>query len=411
MSVLYRAGLEAYRLAIRMAMPFSKKAQAFVRGRENWMSNPRLKELSGRNAVWFHCASLGEFEQGRPVLESIRRHYPQLPIVLTFFSPSGYESRKNYPGADWVTYLPEDTPSQARFWANTLKPKLAIFVKYDFWFHHLDACKKAGIPVCFIACDFPQNHWLFHSLSGSLRKALKHQVDLFLAQNAATLNRLKAIGMKRVEASGDPRVDRVWEVLETTEPPPEIKAFAQYHMVVVAGSTWPGDEEALGIMLQYSSTRIIVAPHETSEARIAGLMKRYQAYGCQRLSNLHPNAKIRVLIIDRVGILSALYRLGHVCWIGGGFGKGIHNTWEAAVYGKPIVFGPNFKRFPEAVAMLENGGAETAQTTAETARLGLTLLSNPEKQQIMGSSNKALAEASRGATNKIMAALKSFLEA
>jgi len=411
MNRVYQAGLGLYRLGIRLAMPFSEKARAFVRGRKNWQKQPKLLEMSGRNAVWFHCASLGEFEQGRPVLESIRKHYPNLPIVLTFFSPSGLKAKKNYSDADWVTYLPEDTPLQANHWVNTLKPKLAIFVKYDFWFHHLEACERNKVPVCFIACDFPNGHWLFHPIARSLRRALMHQVRLFLVQNIATMNLLKAHGMQHVQTTGDPRVDRVWEILETQEPLLEIQEFAQHQSMVVAGSTWPGDEEGLQFLLQHSEAKLIIAPHETSENRINELMKRFESFGCQRLSQFLHSDNTRVLLIDRMGILSSLYRLAHLCWIGGGFGKGLHNTWEAAVYGKPIVFGPNFTRFPEAKSMIEKGGACWASTPTETASIGITVLNSTEKQQKMGSANKAFALESRGATRNIMEALAPFLKA
>jgi 3-deoxy-D-manno-octulosonic-acid transferase len=411
MNSLYRAGVGLYRLGIRLAIPFSEKAKAFVAGRKNWKEHPSLQEMSGRSPIWFHCASLGEFEQGRPVLESIRKHYPNLPIVLTFFSPSGFEAKKNFANADWVTYLPEDTPAQANHWITTLNPRLAIFVKYDFWLYHLKACKKNDIPVCFIACDFPKSHWLFHPLAQSLRNALRHQVRLFLVQNVATMNLLKAHGMPHVQVTGDPRVDRVWEILETKQPPSEIRAFSQNQALVVAGSTWPGDEEGLEFLLQHSKVKVIIAPHETSESRIAELMKRYESFGCQRLSQLRTTETERVLLIDRVGILSSLYGLAHLCWIGGGFGKGIHNTWEAAVYGKPIVFGPKFGRFPEAKSMIERGGASWANSPLETARMGLAILSSQEKQLYMGSANKAFAEESKGATIKIMKALTPFLEA
>lgn len=358
--------------------------------------------------VWMHCASLGEFEQGRPLLEATKLQYPGYKIVLTFFSPSGYEIRKNYTGADLVLYLPMDGPNSAREFVEAINPALVLWVKYEYWYYYLLELKKRNIPVLLISGTFRENQPFFKWYGAFWQKMLHNFDQLFVqTKNAAAL--LAQIDFKQnVTVSGDTRFDRVtaiaaqWEKL--AEP---IEQFCEGHLVIVAGSTWEEDEEELiHYARAYPKIRFIFVPHEVSRIRIHDLEKEfpgallYSSLINRQLSTvIHSN----VLIVDTIGILSRLYRYATIAYVGGGFNEsGIHNILEAAVYGKPVIFGPEYEKFAEAVALVDAGGAFSIESALELEALLNRLLNDSEVLRTAGEISRQYVNANNGATQLIM---------
>ena len=318
-----------------------------------------------------HCASLGEFEQGRPVLESLRNAYPASKIVLTFFSPSGYEVRKQYAGADYVLYLPMDSPVASRQFIRCIRPSLVLWVKYEYWYYYLAALKKDQVPVLLISAIFRNNQPFFKGYGGMWKKMLNSFTHLFV-QTKASAELLATIGFKEVvSVSGDTRFDRVNDLLkESTALPEHIEQFCAGHAVLVAGSTWDDDEaELVHYTKAHPDIRFIVAPHETDRANVLDVQKTFAGsllYSEMEKENNVKPASSNVLIIDRIGLLSRLYKLATVAYIGGGFNSsGIHNILEAAVYGKPVVFGPVYEKFEEARALVKKQAAFSINNALE----------------------------------------------
>ncbi len=365
---LYTFNLWLYLLAIRAASLFNTKAKLWLRGRKGWKHylQSRLKE--DKPTLWFHCASLGEFEQGRPLMERMRRDYPAYRILLTFFSPSGYEVRKNYAGADVVCYLPLDTPSNARAFMDIVKPKAAFFVKYEFWFNTLRELEKRGVPHYLISAIFRADQHFFKSWGGWFRKALQGY-DFIFTQDEESLRLLRNIGIKQAEAAGDTRFDRVAEIAKQAKDISLAATFAgEEKNIVVAGSTWPSDEEYLFPALRgvlSDSWKLIIAPHELGEAHLAAIEKGLQEQAGitsekivrYSLATEDTVGKMRVLVIDNIGMLSSLYRYGRVAYVGGGFGKAVHNTLEAAIWNMPVICGPAHAKFKEIGGLILCGGA------------------------------------------------------
>jgi 3-deoxy-D-manno-octulosonic-acid transferase len=349
-TLVYNIGIRLYRAGVSLAaFTGNAKARLWLEGRQNWREKMRVDA----GVIWIHAASLGEFEQGRPVLEAIHNKYPGSRIVLTFFSPSGYEVRKNYPVADHIFYLPLDTKQNAKDFIAILQPKLAIFIKYEFWYHYLTALYKSNIPVLLISGIFRPDQPFFKFYGGMFRGLLQKLTWLFV-QNQKSLDLLAGIGITNASLAGDTRFDRVYDLLQEAPPVAGIKEFIGDRKAVIAGSTWAEDERMLaGWWKPVSDRCLIIAPHEVHESHIQQLLELFP--GSVRYSALKPGS---VLIIDNVGMLSALYRYARVTYVGGGFGKdGIHNILESAAYSKPVVFGPVYHKFPEAATLLALGGA------------------------------------------------------
>lgn len=371
---------------------------------------PQDRPLTPHNSplIWMHCASLGEFEQGRPVLEAVKEQYPGHKIVLTFFSPSGYEVRKNYIGADLVLYLPMDGPNNAREFIEAIRPSLVLWVKYEYWYYYLLELKKRDIPVLLISGIFRESQPFFKWYGGIWKKILENFDQLFVqTKNSEIL--LNQVGIhKNITISGDTRFDRVitiasqWEKL--AEP---IEQFCEGHQVIVAGSTWEEDEEELiHYAKAYPKIRFIFVPHEVSKARIHDLQEEfpeallYSALINRQLSTvIHSN----VLIIDTIGILSRLYKYATITYVGGGFNEsGIHNILEAAVYGKPVIFGPEYEKFAEAVGLVEAGGAYSIENALELEALLNTLLNDNTALEKSGNTCRQYVQEHKGATGKIL---------
>ncbi len=363
MLFLYRLGIAVFSLLMRIAAFWHPKAKLWVQGRQHLLGRIARETQGWDSSAWFHFASLGEFEQGRPVMEALKKARPELKIVVTFFSPSGYEIRKNYTGADRVFYLPTDTPQIAATFIRLINPEMAIFTKYEYWFFYFRQLHRQGIPLYMISSIFRPDQ-VFFKWYGSLHRQMLGFVQQFFVQNEESKALLAQLGQQNVTVAGDTRFDRVAELAVNHRDLPEVAAFAGKSKVLVAGSTWPEDELLLATLLeQQPDWKMIIAPHEVDEAHIQELHKRFPEGHAIRYSELQtPNSEPtsqkrehRTLIIDTIGLLSSLYAYGDIAYIGGGFGKGIHNTLEAAAYGIPVIFGPNYEKFQEAKDLISEG--------------------------------------------------------
>ncbi|MDB5090627.1 MAG: waaA [Mucilaginibacter sp.] len=343
MRLLYNTGVLLYFIAIYLASFFNKKARLWINGRKN-QPFVRFSE-----SIWFHFASLGEFEQGRPVLEQFKILYPNNKIVVTFFSPSGYEIRKNTPLADAVYYLPLDTTQNARDFINIIQPQMAIFTKYEYWYHFFNEMHRQNVPVYVISGIFRPKQVFFKWYGGLHRKMLGF-VSWFFVQDERSAALLQQLGINNVTISGDTRFDRVWDNAQQPKAIPVIEEFKNGHKIFIAGSTWPPDEKLIATLVsQYPAWKFIIAPHEISEEKIERLMELLPEGSTARYSQIsHLTSHISNLIIDNIGMLSSLYQYGDIAYIGGGFGVGIHNTLEAAAFGLPVIFGPEYSKFKEA---------------------------------------------------------------
>lgn len=363
--LVYTVVVGIYHNCIKIAALFNKKAALWVKGRTNWY--PHLQQNfqpSGKPVIWFHCASLGEFEQGRPVIDQIRNDHPNHYILLTFYSPSGYEIRKGYPQADYVAYLPADTATNASKFINLVKPEIVVFVKYEFWYHYLNTLAKANIPVILISGIFRKKQ-LFFKWYGRLHKSMLRKFKHIFVQNEASLNLLKSIKIENVTVSFDTRYDRVNAIAAAIQPIPEFETFSSGFNVIVAGSTWPKDERILAKAfyknLVHNNFKLIIVPHNIDSNNLKRIKKRFKKFSLiytelNKVSDADIIGK-RVMIVDTMGMLSSLYQYGDVSYIGGGFNKGIHNILEAAVFGKPILMGPKYKNFDEAVGLVKQNAA------------------------------------------------------
>lgn len=359
----YKLGLLFYHLGMYIISPFNKKVRTGIRGRKNLFKKLQSDfNHPGQKKIWFHCASLGEFEQGRPVIEKFRAQYPEHKILLTFYSPSGYEMRKTYPGVDYVSYLPFDSSSNAKKFIRIVQPDLAVFVKYEFWLHYIDVIHKNKIPLFLISGNFRKKQIFFKWFGRTFRNGLKKFTVLFV-QNDNSLELLKKYKINNTAIAFDTRFDRVIEIANRNIENDVVRRFTQNHNIIIAGSTWPMDERIIAMAfyhsLVYNDFKVVIVPHNIDKKHLRKTYKRFNKFSLkyseiEKASDADIAGK-RVLIVDNIGMLSSLYKYADVCYIGGGFDKGIHNTLEAAVYGKPVLFGPKYKKFNEAVEMIEKG--------------------------------------------------------
>lgn len=414
MNILYNIGTRAYFLAIKLASTFGhRKARLMEEGRKEWAPKLQAKvnELQAhdpdRKFIWFHAASLGEFEQGRPLIEALREKYPQYRILQTFFSPSGYEVRKNYKGADIVCYLPYDKLSECRRFLDITQPALAFFVKYEFWGNILEELSRRQIPTYLISGIFRERQAFFQSYGSILRPVLSNFHHMFV-QDEESRRLLASIGYDRnVTICGDTRFDRVIAIQQQANQYGWAEAFSEDNFVLVAGSSWPKDED---ILLEHFNNhpemKLIIAPHEIHEEHIQGIIgKLKRPY--MRYTQLDEGKvkEVDCLIIDAIGFLSSIYRYGNVAYIGGGFGVGIHNTLEAAVYGMPVIFGPNHTAFREALGLLDAKGGFTISNAEQYASLMQTFMTDPQALREAGQRAGQYVQAESGATETIFKAV------
>jgi len=346
---LYNFGVFLYKTLLYIVSPFNTKAKLFLKGRKNIFKNIKNQVTLIKKPIWFHFASLGEFEQGRPVLEDLKRVYPDKKIIITFFSPSGYEIRKNYELADGVFYLPLDTNKNAAEFIRLVDPEIAIFTKYEFWYHYFKTLNDHHIPLIIISGIFRPDQVFFKWYGGFYRRLLG-LVTHFFVQNEQSVSLLKKINLQNVSLSGDTRFDRVAENSKTPKHLSLVEKFCGDFPIFIAGSTWPQDEQLLAELLQqHPDWKFIIAPHEIGESHLQQVLKLIPgAARYTHLSETNTALDQQVLVIDNIGLLSSVYQYGKIAYIGGGFGAGIHNTLEAAAFGLPVIFGPKYDKFQEA---------------------------------------------------------------
>ncbi|MBK8711464.1 MAG: 3-deoxy-D-manno-octulosonic acid transferase [Niastella sp.] len=403
--LLYHLFLIFYRIGIHIAALANPKAQLWIKGRKKIIQRVE-KALTGnkRPVIWMHCASLGEFEQGRPVLEICKKQYPGACLVVSFFSPSGYEVRKGFKGADHVFYLPADSKKNAESFIQAINPSLVLWVKYEYWFYYLTTLKNKNIPVILFSALFRPQQPFFMWYGALWKKMLGCFQQIFVQDNESKLL-LQKIGIAAT-VSGDTRYDRVIATAENFEPlPAVIERFCSAENIMVAGSTWAEDEEELQHYIRlHPSKHFIIAPHETENSNIEEVKKRFP--GCILYSALTGDEYIfesHVLIMDNVGMLSRLYKYAQVCYIGGGFGgDGLHNILEPAVYGRPVIFGPQHEKQPEATALLQAGGAFEVTNALMLEVLLDKLFMQPARMNETGLAAKKFVYDNRGATSHVM---------
>ncbi|MEL7588796.1 MAG: glycosyltransferase N-terminal domain-containing protein [Prolixibacteraceae bacterium] len=354
MNLIYEFGIRLYALAAALAVPFSEKARFWCRGRKHVFRYLAESVSHERPLIWVHCASLGEFEQGRPLIEAVRRQYPQYRILLSFFSPSGYEIRKNYAQADYICYLPADTRRNARKFIELTRPEKVFFIKYEFWKNYTSELKRQKIPLFLVSAIFRPGQLFFQNgLRAAWYRSILGDVDHFFVQNQESARLLEQIGLKNTTVTGDTRFDRVAEIAAARKDLPLIARFKGNSALIVAGSSWPPDEDLLASYLEHNKTvKMIFAPHEVKESNIKRLMELFPEKAVRYSLAGEDVGQFRILIIDSIGILSAVYGYASVAYVGGGFGVGIHNTLEAAIYNIPVLFGPNYLKFQEAVELV-----------------------------------------------------------
>jgi 3-deoxy-D-manno-octulosonic-acid transferase len=404
MTFLYNSSVRLYLLAIYLVAPFNPKARLWIKGREKIFE--RIKDALGSEdrIIWFHAASLGEFEQGRPIIEEIRKKSPEYKILLTFFSPSGYEIRKDYKGADYIYYLPIDTPRNARRFVEIVEPEIVFFIKYEFWFNYIRCLHKKGIPLYYVSVIFRKSQHFFKRYGGWFRRKLR-KVNWFFVQNAESLSLIESIGIKKASISGDTRFDRVWSVTQAHKPFPLVESFIGNKPVLLAGSSWPADEELLKQLINRHAGefKCIIAPHEIHPERmkeLAGCLKVKSSYYSLAANGKQEEADL--LFIDNIGILLHLYQYARIAFIGGGFGKSVHNILEAATFGKPVIFGPKFQKFQEAKDLIELGGAFCVRNFEEFEQKVLQLMTQEEYYQQCSKVCADYVEQHRGGTDIIL---------
>jgi 3-deoxy-D-manno-octulosonic-acid transferase len=368
--LLYNLAIWLYGLGIRLYAPFNSKASLWVKGRKDIFK--RLSEAIQPNdkIFWMHCASVGEFEQGRPVLESLREKYPQYKILLTFFSPSGYELRSKYAGADYVFYLPLDSAKNAHEFVRMVRPKLAIFVKYEFWYHYLHELHVQQAPTLLISAIFRKDQFFFKNYGKKFSEMLTWYKQIFV-QDENSFQLLKQLSLTNVTQSSDTRFDRVAAIAAQAKTIPLIELFKGENKIMIGGSTWQPDEELLIRFINeedknHPAFKYIIVPHEIDKAHIASIKQKLKVSSLLFSEANEQNVQqVQVMIIDNVGMLSSLYHYSAIALVGGGFGKGIHNVLEAAVFGAPVIFGPEYGKFKEAVDLIKlKGGNSVADYSA-----------------------------------------------
>ena len=408
---MYSLIIHLYAFFIELISPFHKKARLMRLGQ--WKTNGTLREKIDRNAkyIWFHASSLGEFEQGRPLIEKIKAEHPEYKILLTFFSPSGYEVRKNYGGADVVCYLPFDTPYRVKKFLDLSKPVMAIFIKYEFWDNYLSELKRRNIPVYIVSAIFRKEQLFFKWYGGMYRKVLSYFTHIFV-QDDASRELLSKYGVTNVSVFGDTRFDRVQDVYKNTKQVPMVELFVNNNrsdnqLTMVAGSSWQQDEEVyLNYFNEHPELKLIIAPHEIHKDHLMHIESMLKRPSIRLSEATEKDIKGKsCLIVDSFGLLSSIYRYGDLAYIGGGFGAGIHNVLEAAVYGIPVIFGPKYQKFKEARDLLQVGGAFSI-TDEKTFESKMEELSTyRDLLEAAGAAAGDFVKSNIGATNRIIASI------
>lgn len=415
MIIIYNLAIRAYTLFINLASWFNPKAKQWVEGRKGLFHQIEkdFKEKPPKAPlIWVHCASLGEFEQGRPVIELLKKEKPQCSILLSFFSPSGYKVRKNYPLADYVYYLPSDTPANAKKWLDLTQPDITIFIKYEFWYNYLNTLQKKQIPTLLVSAIFREKQVFFQWYGALFRKLLKGFQQIFI-QNKTSALLLEKLNLEQVQIAGDTRIDRVLDIAKAAKSYPIIETFTKDHPTMIVGSSWAPDELLLADLLKEATNqhwKFIFAPHQIKEPAIKGLEKRLNEpairYSKAEAQNLNT---ARILIIDNIGMLSSIYKYGNIAYIGGGFGAGIHNTLEPIAFGLPVIFGPKYKKFEEACFLVDNGGAFSVNGSQDLIKVFRQLQDQQQLQQASAKA-KAYVDHNQGASKQVVQYINQMLQ-
>lgn len=405
--MLYNIIITLGNLLIYILAPFSRKPRKMMKG--HWVVYDLLRQQIevGKKYIWFHAASLGEFEQGRPLIEAVREKYPEYKILLTFFSPSGYEVRKDYKGADVVCYMPIDKPRNVRKFLNIANPVMAFFIKYEFWKNFLDELNRRNIPTYSVSSIFRKDQ-IFFKWYGFRYKRLLNNFTHFFVQNECSKRYLNKIGINNVSVVGDTRFDRVLQIRSEAKELPLVEQFvSNSSFTLVAGSSWQPDED---LFIEYfnnnPSMKLIIASHEINDNRLVDIINKlkrpYVRYSKADKVDL---TKVDCLVVDCFGLLSSIYRYGDVAYVGGGFGVGIHNTLEAAVYSIPVLFGPKYDKFMEAKQLIEHEGAKSIKDYSELKQILDKVSTDIEYRKSMGGKAGDYVLSSAGATEKILTAI------
>ena len=406
---MYNLGIYLYLIGVAIVSRFSEKVRKMWRGERDAIRVLREKIDPQAQYVWFHAASLGEFEQGRPLMEQLRKEHPEYKILLTFFSPSGYEVRKNYEGADIICYLPLDTITNARRFLRTIRPVMAFFIKYEFWYNYLHILKHRQVPVYSVSSIFRPDQIFFKWYGRQYAHVLKCFTH-FYVQNQVSKDLLAKIGINDVSIVGDTRFDRVLQIKEAAKQLPVVERFVKDHKVFIAGSSWQPDEDIfIPYMNAHPDWKMILAPHVIGEDHLQQIMKKLEGRKVVRYTELAEHSDpsdADVLIIDCFGLLSSIYHYGDIAYIGGGFGVGIHNTLEAAVWDMPVIFGPNNERFQEAQGLKACGGGLEIKDAADFESVMQRFISSDEAIAEAGKKAGAFVEQMTGATKKILSEVK-----
>ncbi len=402
--ILYQLGIFLMQAFLKGHALFNEKSKLAIAGRKELF--PALQNALQDNTspvIWFHCASLGEFEQGRPLIEAFKEQFPQYFVLITFFSPSGYEIKKNYEHADYITYMPFDTPNNAKKFVEISQPKMAFFVKYEFWYYHLKALSEAECFTYSTSAIFRSDQ-VFFKLYGSFYRKLLKEIDYFFVQNEHSKALLKGININNVSVSGDTRFDRVNAIVNSITPKEPFISFTKNTKVLIGGSTWEPDIKAIAPFLQQNKKwKAIIAPHNINEQNIK-LHEEHLGIRTIRYSQISGEIpeNIQVIIMDNMGMLSQLYQYGDLAFIGGAFGTGLHNTLEAACFGLPLFFGnKNYQKFQEAMQLLEIGAAKLVGSAADFNNELSEILQNNKLSDMSEKADKFV-KGNLGATQKIM---------
>ena len=424
--LIYNFIIRVYVLSIRIASVWNSKAKDWIDGRTGWQENLRKKIAPGDKIIWFHCASAGEFEQGKPIIEELKKNYPLYKILVSFFSPSGYHAAKNYQSADAITYLPADTRKNAKRFIEIVRPELVVFVKYEYWYHHLSAVAFHHIPLIMASAIFRKDQ-LFFKWYGRFYSRMLFLFRQLFVQDESSMTLLKSHNIDHCQVSGDTRFDRVKKIADRFDEVPLLREFVADAQVIVAGSTWKEDEAILAAYVKHSPAKVIIAPHEINKDHILHLQKLFpesilyssliqlltqneitptsiwSSINAQEEKDIRKKlAGAKTLIIDTMGLLSKIYRYATVTYVGGGFKRGIHNTLEAVVYGKPVLFGLQYQKFKEAKDLIRVGAAFSVGNAEDLKTKMDHLLNDPDYLSQTGKAATDYVEKNTGATGKIL---------
>ena len=410
MRYIYSFGIKCYAIGVRLASLFNPKARQMLTGWKRTFGRLAVAPVGKGKTAWFHASSLGEFEQARPVLEEFRKRHPEYRICVTFFSPSGFEVRKNYPNADFVCYLPMDTRSNAIRFVNLLRPSVAFFAKYDFWFNYLEQLRSRNVPTYIFSSIFRPNQYFFKWYGKWFLQQLGNCFTHIFVQNEESLELLQSHGVEQVSIAGDTRFDRVHTIALEAQQNDKVEQFLSWHpdnAVLLAGSSWEPDED---LIIPYfndlKNWKLILAPHVVSDSHIKNIISKLNCKVVRYTEATAENVKdAKCLLIDCYGLLSSVYRYGDISYVGGGFGVGIHNLLEAAIYGIPVVFGPNNQRFQEAQDLKACGGGFEISDVDSFTKCMDRLIRNSEELKESGNAAGTYVNSRIGATELIMKAI------